>query len=43
VRREYNNIDNEVVEKVLEIFLRVNRILEKREALKKNMIGRGVR
>lgn len=43
VRREYDNITTETVEQMLKIFLRVNAIDEKREALKKQIAERGVK
>lgn len=43
VRREYDNIDTGTIEQMLKIFLRVNAINEKREALKKQTEEKGVR
>lgn len=43
VREEYNNIDTGTIEQLLEIFLRLNKIGEKRENLKKQEQERGVR
>lgn len=43
VRREYDNIDTETVDKLLKIFLRVNNISEKREEAKKRMAEKEVR
>lgn len=41
VREQYDNITTETVEKILKIFMRVNAIEEKREALKKRLAEKG--
>ena len=39
VKKNYNQMDSEMIEKILEIFKRVNRITEKEEKLKNALRG----